>query len=222
MEYSESKAGAIAIDTEYQRRRYTYRITKRVFDFVASLIGLILLSPVFLIVAIAIKIEDPRGPVFYSQTRLGRHQKPFKMFKFRSMVVDADKILKTLLDKNEVQGAMFKIKQDPRITNVGEFIRKYSLDELPQLVNVLLGQMSLVGPRPPLPREVLEYTEYDKQRLTVKPGCTGLWQVTVRNSVGFEEMVRLDLEYIVKRNIWFDLYVLIKTITIFFKPNGAY
>lgn len=138
------------------------------------------------------------------------------------MVVDADKILKTLLDKNEVQGAMFKIKQDPRITNVGEFIRKYSLDELPQLVNVLLGQMSLVGPRPPLPREVLEYTEYDKQRLTVKPGCTGLWQVTVRNSVGFEEMVRLDLEYIVKRNIWFDLYVLIKTITIFFKPNGAY
>lgn len=222
MEYSEGKAESIAIDTEYQRRRYAYRVTKRVFDFVASLVGLVLLSPVFLVVAIAIKAEDSSGPVFYSQIRLGRNKKPFKMFKFRSMVVNADDLLKDLLDKNEVGGAMFKIKRDPRVTQVGEFIRKYSLDELPQLVNVLLGQMSLVGPRPPLPREVKEYTEYDEQRLAVKPGCTGLWQVTVRNSVGFDEMVQLDLEYIVKRSVVFDLYVLLKTVTVFFSPNGAY
>ena len=195
---------------------------KRSFDFVASLLGLILLSPIFLIVAVAIKIEDWRGPVFYSQVRLGRHQKPFKMYKFRSMVVGADKLLKDLLDKNEVDGAMFKIKKDPRVTTVGEFIRKYSIDELPQLVNVLLGQMSLVGPRPPLTREVEEYTDYDKQRLIVKPGCTGLWQVTVRNDASFDEMVSLDLGYIAKRGFWFDLCILIKTVAVFFKPNGAY
>lgn len=222
MEYSEGKLKSVAIDIEYQRHRYIYRVIKRVFDFVASFIGLILLSPVFLIVAIAIKVEDPHGPVFYSQVRLGQDQRPFKMFKFRSMVVNADKMLKRLLDKNEVEGAMFKIKEDPRITAVGEFIRKYSIDELPQLLNVLLGQMSLVGPRPPLPREVKEYTSYDKQRLVVKPGCTGLWQVTVRNTSGFDEMVRLDLEYITKRNIWFDLSILVNTVIVFFKPNGAY
>lgn len=222
MEYSGDKAQLVDIDTEYQRRRYVYRIIKRVFDFVASLIGLIILSPLFLVVAIAIKLEDPHGPVFYSQLRLGRRQKIFKMYKFRSMVVDADKMLKKLLSQNEVDGAMFKIKDDPRITRVGQYIRKYSIDELPQLLNVLLGQMSLVGPRPPLQREVQEYTDYDKQRLVVKPGCTGLWQVTVRNSVGFDEMVRLDLVYIKKRNVYFDIYILLKTITVFFKPNGAY
>lgn len=222
MEYSEDKVRPITVDNDYQRRRYAYRTIKRAFDFVASLVGLVLLSPVFLFVAIAIKIEDPKGPIFYSQIRLGRHQKTFKMYKFRSMVVDADKMLSKLLNQNEVDGAMFKIKRDPRVTRVGEFIRKYSLDELPQLLNVLLGSMSLVGPRPPLPREVEEYTQYDKQRLTVKPGCTGLWQVTVRNSAGFDEMVRLDLEYITKRNIWFDIYVLIRTVAVFFKPNGAY
>lgn len=222
MEYSEGKADSIAIDIEYQRRRYVYRIIKRLFDFIASLLGLIVLSPVFLFVAIAIKVEDPNGPIFYSQVRLGRQQKVFKMYKFRSMVVDADEMLHNLLDKNEVDGPMFKIKKDPRITVVGEFIRKYSLDELPQLVNVLKGQMSLVGPRPPLPREVAEYTEYDKQRLVVKPGCTGLWQVTARNNVGFDEMVQLDLRYINNRSCIFDLYVLIKTVSVFFHPNGAY
>ena len=144
------------------------------------------------------------------------------MYKFRSMVVDADKHLKELLDENEVDGAMFKMKKDPRVTKVGQLIRKYSIDELPQLVNVLLGNMSLVGPRPPLPREVKEYSEYDKQRLSVKPGCTGLWQISGRNDVGFSEMVELDLKYINKRNIIFDLYVLLKTVLVFIKPNGAY
>ncbi|MGX1962168.1 sugar transferase [Levilactobacillus brevis] len=222
MDHGEDHAESIVIDLDHERHRYMYRVVKRVFDFVASLIGLILLSPVFLIVAIAIKLEDPKGPVFYSQTRVGRQQLPFKMYKFRSMIVNADKLLKKLADQNEVDGAMFKIKKDPRVTNVGRFIRKYSLDELPQLMNVLLGQMSLVGPRPPLPREVAEYAEYDKQRLFVKPGCTGLWQVTLRNSASFQEMVVLDLRYIKERSIWFDMYIILKTISVFFRPNVAY
>lgn len=222
MEYFDGKNNNTAINLNYQNRRYIYRMSKRVFDFVASLVGLIILSPLFLIVAVAIKIEDPRGPVFYSQIRLGKKQEPFKMYKFRSMIVNADKHLKELLQNNEVEGAMFKMKDDPRVTKVGQFIRKYSIDELPQLLNVLLGSMSLVGPRPPLPREVKEYTDYDKQRLSVKPGCTGLWQVSGRNDVGFHEMVELDLKYINKRCFSFDLYVLLKTVLVFIKPNGAY
>lgn len=222
MEYFDGKSNNTAINIDYQDRRYIYRMCKCVFDFVASLFGLIILSPLFLIVTIAIKIEDPKGPVFYSQIRLGKNQSPFKMYKFRSMIVDADKHLKDLLDENEVDGAMFKMKEDPRVTKVGQFIRKYSIDELPQLVNVLLGNMSLVGPRPPLPREVAEYTGYDKQRLAVKPGCTGLWQVSGRNDVGFHEMVELDLKYINKRSAFFDLYVLFKTLSVFVKPNAAY
>lgn len=205
-----------------QHRRYGYRFVKRVFDFVASLLGLIILSPLFLIIAIAIKLEDPKGSVFYSQTRLGRGETPFKMYKFRSMVSNADELLEQLLKNNEIDGAMFKMQDDPRVTRIGKFIRKYSIDELPQLLNVLQGSMSLVGPRPPLPREVAEYTEYDKQRLAVKPGCTGLWQATVRNSVGFDEMVKLDLLYISKRSVSFDVYILFKTVVIMFKPNGAY
>ncbi|MEJ1316747.1 sugar transferase [Lactiplantibacillus paraplantarum] len=192
------------------------------FDFVASLLGLIILSPLFLIIAIAIKAEDPKGSVFYSQTRLGRGETPFKMYKFRSMVSNADQLLEELLKNNEIDGAMFKMQDDPRVTKIGKFIRKYSIDELPQLLNVLQGSMSLVGPRPPLPREVEEYSDYDKQRLAVKPGCTGLWQATVRNSVGFDDMVKLDLTYISKRSVAFDVYILFKTVVIMFKPNGAY
>ena len=144
------------------------------------------------------------------------------MYKFRSMVVNAEKLKAKLMEKNEVDGAMFKMKDDPRVTKIGKFIRKYSIDELPQLLNVLLGQMSLVGPRPPLPKEVKEYTEHDKLRLTVKPGCTGLWQVSGRNDVGFEEMVRLDLDYINHRNIYYDINILVRTVGVFLKPNGAY
>lgn len=222
MEYKEHEVRPIVIDAARQNHRYGYRIVKRAFDFLASLGGLSILSPLFLIVAIAIKVEDPKGSVFYSQIRLGKNQTPFKMYKFRSMVSNADELLAKLLADNEVDGAMFKMHDDPRITKVGRFIRKYSIDELPQLLNVLLGSMSLVGPRPPLPREVAEYSDYDKQRLAVKPGCTGLWQATVRNSVGFDEMVKLDLQYISKRSVRFDLYVILKTVVIMFKPNGAY
>lgn len=222
MKYFDGKSDNVTINLDYQDKRYIYRGSKRIFDFVASLFGLIILSPLFLIVAIAIKVEDPKGPVFYSQVRLGKKQSPFKMYKFRSMIVDADKHLKELLSENEVDGAMFKMKEDPRVTRVGQFIRKYSIDELPQLVNVLLGNMSLVGPRPPLPREVQEYTEYDKQRLEVKPGCTGLWQISGRNDVSFHEMVELDLQYIAKRGFLFDIYVLFKTVAVFIHPNAAY
>ena len=222
MELKEREIRPITIDAGRQHRRYGYRFVKRVFDFVASLLGLIILSPLFLIIAIAIKVEDPKGSVFYSQTRLGRGEAPFKMYKFRSMVSNADQLLEELLKNNEIDGAMFKMQDDPRVTKTGKFIRKYSIDELPQLLNVLQGSMSLVGPRPPLPREVEEYSAYDKQRLAVKPGCTGLWQATVRNSVGFDDMVKLDLTYISKRNVAFDVYILFKTVVIMFKPNGAY
>ncbi|MDO8175347.1 sugar transferase [Lactiplantibacillus plantarum] len=222
MELKEREIRPITIDAGRQHRRYGYRFIKRVFDFVASLLGLIILSPLFLLIAIAIKVEDPKGAVFYSQTRLGRGEVPFKMYKFRSMVSNADELLEKLLKDNEIDGAMFKMQDDPRVTKIGRFIRKYSIDELPQLLNVLQGSMSLVGPRPPLPREVEEYSDYDKQRLAVKPSCTGLWQATVRNSVGFDEMVKLDLTYISKRSVAFDVYILFKTVVIMFKPNGAY
>ncbi|MCV3325602.1 sugar transferase [Pediococcus pentosaceus] len=211
----------VLIDEQAQNQRYVYRFFKRMLDIVASVIGLIVLSPVFLIVSLAIKAED-RGPIFYSQVRLGKGQRPFKMWKFRSMIVDADKKLEKLLEQNEVEGAMFKMKEDPRITRVGRFTRKHSLDELPQLLNVLVGEMSLVGPRPPLEREVADYSEYDKQRLIVKPGCTGLWQVTARNDVDFGGMVDIDLQYIEKSGLMFDVIILFKTIGIVFKPNGAY
>lgn len=140
----------------------TYIFTKRCFDFTASLVGLVLLSGVFFVIAVLIKLDDPHGKVFYSQTRLGQNGRDFQMWKFRSMVAGADKMVDNLLQKNEVEGAMFKIKDDPRITRVGRVLRKYSLDELPQLYNVLRGDMSLVGPRPPLPREVVDYTDYDR------------------------------------------------------------
>lgn len=202
--------------------RYAYYSIQRLFDIVASSIALILLAIPFLIVAILIKRDDPQGPVFYSQIRLGKHQRPFKMYKFRSMFVDADKKLADLLKYNEVDGAMFKMKADPRVTQIGHFIRKYSIDELPQLINVFKGDMTLVGPRPPLEREVATYSEYAKQRLYVKPGCTGLWQVSGRNSVGFDEMVELDLQYIQKSSFWFDLKIILMTVKIMIIPNSAY
>ena len=198
-----------------------YHVVKRLFDIVASVCGLILLSPLFLFLVIKIRSEDG-GPAFYSQERIGKNEKPFKMWKFRSMVVDADKMLDKLEDQNEIDGAMFKIKDDPRVTRIGHVIRKYSLDELPQLWNVLIGDMSLVGPRPPLPSEVEEYTDYDKQRLTVMPGCTGLWQVTRRSEADFDEMVWLDIVYINHSGAWEDLKLMIKTVLVMIHPNGAY
>ncbi|MDQ6595011.1 sugar transferase [Bacillus salipaludis] len=202
--------------------RKPYLLTKRLIDIIGSLCGIILLSFLFIIVAILIKIEDPKGTIFFAQKRVGLNGEEFKMFKFRSMVSNAEEKLQELLKYNELSGAMFKMKDDPRITKVGKFIRKTSIDELPQLFNVLKGDMSLVGPRPPLPREVAEYTNYDKQRLLVTPGCTGLWQVSARNSVGFKEMVELDLEYIKTRNTFFDIKIIFKTALVLFGSKNAF
>lgn len=211
----------IELDQEIINKQYGYRVCKRIFDIIASVIGLIILSPIFFIVAVAIKLDDG-GPIFYDQIRVGRNGKKFKMFKFRSMRVNAEDEIEKLQKHSEVDGAMFKMRNDPRVTRVGRFIRKTSIDEFPQLINVLIGQMSIVGPRPPLPREVKNYTEYDKQRLYVKPGCTGLWQVTARNSVGFQEMVNIDLDYIQRRSVWLDLKIMFKTVKVIFVPNEAY
>lgn len=199
-----------------------YLFMKRLMDIFGAMCGLIFLSPIFIIVAITIKLEDQKSPVLFKQIRVGKDGKEFGMYKFRSMVTDAEEQLKDLLQHNEVSGAMFKMKEDPRVTKIGKFIRKTSIDELPQLLNVLKGEMSLVGPRPPLPREVKEYTSYDKQRLLVTPGCTGLWQVTERNSVGFAEMVELDLEYIRNRNILYDFKIVLKTVKVLLGSNNAF
>ncbi|MGM0838447.1 MAG: sugar transferase [Bacillota bacterium] len=195
---------------------------KRIMDVVGASIGLLLLLPVLIIISIIIKIEDPKGPILFSQIRVGKNQEEFKMYKFRSMVSDAEEKLQELLKYNEVSGAMFKMKEDPRITKIGKLIRKTSIDELPQLWNVLKGDMSLVGPRPPLMREVAEYTEYDKQRLLATPGCTGLWQISGRSNVGFDEMVELDLAYIKSRTILLDIKIIVKTFTIIFKSKDAF
>lgn len=211
----------VKLDPSKVNGRVGYRAIKRGFDVLASGLALILLSPLFLILIVLIKREDG-GPAFYSQERIGKNEKPFKMWKFRSMIVNADKMVEQLEEQNEIDGAMFKIKDDPRVTKIGHVIRKYSLDELPQLWNVLKGDMSLVGPRPPLPSEVEEYTDYDKQRLLVMPGCTGLWQVTKRNEADFDEMVWLDIVYINHSGLWEDFKLIIKTIGVVVHPNGAY
>ena len=189
-----------------------YILSKRIVDVFLSLLGLILLSPILLIVILIIKFEDKEGSVLFKQERVGKNGEIFYMYKFRSMVSNAESLLKDLLHLNEVEGAMFKIENDPRITKIGKFIRSTSIDELPQLWNVLKGEMSLVGPRPPLIREVELYTEYEKQRLLVVPGCTGLWQATERNNVGFKEMVELDLLYIKKKSLFYDLKIIILTV----------
>lgn len=211
----------VELDPSKVKGRLVYHTVKRGFDILASGVALVLLSPLFGVLTVKIKKEDG-GPAFYSQTRIGKNGKPFKMWKFRSMIVNADKMVKQLEEQNEIDGAMFKIKDDPRVTKIGHVIRKYSLDELPQLWNVLKGDMSLVGPRPPLPMEVADYTDYDKLRLSVTPGCTGLWQVTKRNDADFDEMVELDLEYINKSSLWFDFKILLKTVGVIVHPNSAY
>ncbi|SDX31484.1 Sugar transferase involved in LPS biosynthesis (colanic, teichoic acid) [Paenibacillus sp. PDC88] len=216
------ESGVYEATLERTEANQVYLIMKRLTDMVASLLGLIILSPLFLLLALLIKLEDPKGPVFFKQQRVGKNERVFYMYKFRSMVHNAEELLEQLLSQNEVSGAMFKMKNDPRVTKIGRLIRKTSLDELPQLWNVVRGDMSLVGPRPPLPREVEEYSLYDKQRLHVTPGCTGLWQVSGRNSVGFAEMVEMDLEYIRKRKYWYDIGIIMKTVRLLFGAKDAF
>ena len=195
---------------------------KRMIDVFGSLVGMILLSPVFLGIALAVKLTSP-GPVIFAQVRVGRYGRHFRFYKFRSMYVDAEERKKELLAKNESKdGVIFKMKDDPRITKVGKFLRRASLDELPQLWNVFIGDMSLVGPRPPVPKEVQEYTLEDRKRLDVIPGITCLWQINGRSEIPFHEQVRLDKEYIIAPGFWKDVKILLKTIPAIIGGKGAY
>jgi exopolysaccharide biosynthesis polyprenyl glycosylphosphotransferase len=195
---------------------------KRSLDIVASSMAIIMLSPVFLITWLAIKVEDP-GPSVFRQQRVGRWGKTFTMYKFRSMVMDAEKLKSQLLAQNESQaGVIFKMKKDPRITRVGAIIRKFSIDELPQLFNVLNGDMSLVGPRPPVPAEVQEYSLSDRRRLDVTPGITCIWQVSGRSDIDFEGQVRLDVQYINSQSFITDIIILFKTVPAVLLGKGAY
>lgn len=211
---------------EEDRSRYAYRFFKRLFDIVFSAVVIVVLFIPSLILCAIIRAESKGNPI-YIQTRVGRVHRDgsmneFSMYKFRSMRDGADDELAELMEKNEVSGAMFKMKNDPRVTKVGKFIRKHSIDEMPQFLNVFLGQMSVVGPRPPLPREVAQYSERDLERLAVKPGLTGPWQVTGRNDVGFEDMVNMDLEYIENRGALLDVKYILKTIKVVLTGGGAY
>ncbi len=198
-----------------------YRFTKRLADIVLSTIALIVTSPIILGFAAAIYIDDPHGSPFFCQPRVGKDGKEFKFWKLRSMVCNAEELLESLKDRNEMDGPAFKIKDDPRITRIGRFIRKTSIDELPQFWNVLKGDMSIVGPRPPLPREVVQYTDYQKQRLTVKPGLTCIWQIQPkRNDLSFDEWVALDVEYINNRSLWLDLKLMFQTVGAVFGGEG--
>ena len=195
---------------------------KRLIDLVGSGVGMVLLSPVFLAIAIAVKRSSP-GPVFFSQIRVGRYGRHFKFHKFRSMRQDAEALKASLAAQNESKdGVIFKMKDDPRVTKVGKFLRRTSLDELPQLWNVFVGDMSLVGPRPPVPSEVAQYTLEDRKRLNVKPGLTCLWQVEGRSDLPFREQVRLDKEYIRSPSLWKDFKILLRTIPAVIGGKGAY
>lgn len=203
------------------KKRSIYWCVKRIFDVICSFAALVLLSPLFLLLCIAIYADDPHAGCFYSQLRVGRNGRIFKMWKFRSMVANADQMLDQLQALNEKDGPAFKIKDDPRITRVGRFIRKTSLDELPQLWNVLKGDMSIVGPRPALPGEVEQYTEAQKLRLLVTPGLTCYWQVCRnRDQVGFDEWVKLDLQYIQDRCWSLDLKLIFKTFRVILRGGG--
>jgi exopolysaccharide biosynthesis polyprenyl glycosylphosphotransferase len=196
-------------------------VVKRGLDIVVSAIALLLLLPAFAILAVLVRHDSP-GPAFFSQARVGRNGKTFRMFKFRSMAVDAESRLDELIALNEGAGALFKLRSDPRVTGVGRVIRKYSLDELPQLWNVLIGDMSLVGPRPPLQREVEVYENRVCRRLFIKPGLTGMWQVNGRSDLDWEEGVRLDLYYVENWSLTGDLVLLWRTVKVLLNSNGAY
>jgi lipopolysaccharide/colanic/teichoic acid biosynthesis glycosyltransferase len=210
------------LETNQYYPKVYYLIIKRLLDIMGASVGLLFFLPVFLLIAIWIKMEDPKGSVLFYQQRVGKNEKLFNMYKFRSMVSGAEGLLESLLEKNEIEGPMFKMKEDPRITKAGIFLRKTSMDELPQLWNVLRGDMSLVGPRPPIMREVEQYSTYHKQRLQVTPGCTGLWQISGRNNLKFEQMVQLDLQYITNRGIFYDLKIILKTISVLLGSKDAF
>lgn len=202
--------------------RVAYRFVKRAFDIVFSAAVLVVFCWLFAIIAILIKIDDPKGPVFFSQERVGKDGRTFRMLKFRSMCVDAEEKLAELRELNEKTGPVFKIAEDPRITRVGKWLRKLSLDELPQFINVLRSDMSIVGPRPALPAEVATYNDYQRQRLLVKPGMTCYWQTRRnRDSITFDEWVDLDLLYIRQCSVWADFKLIIQTVGVVLTAQGS-
>jgi lipopolysaccharide/colanic/teichoic acid biosynthesis glycosyltransferase len=197
-------------------------VVKRTLDILISGTALLLFSPVLLLVALLVYLDDP-GPIFYTQTRVGQDGRLFPFYKFRSMRVGADKMKDQLIQQNESKdGVIFKMKNDPRITRVGKYLRRFSVDEAPQILNVFLGDLSIVGPRPPVPREVALYTLEDRKRLHVKPGLTCFWQIQGRSEIPFKEQVRLDLQYISSQGFWMDLWIIIKTVPAVLLGRGAY
>ena len=220
--------GRLLLNLHVQRQRlrslwraHGAEIVKRSCDVLVSLSLLVLLSPLFLLIALLVQFEDG-GPVFFSQTRVGRFGREFKMFKIRSMCLDAEERLKELLAQNHhKEGVTFKIKDDPRITRVGKWLRKFSFDELPQLFNVLKGDMSLVGPRPPVPREVAMYSPQHRRRLAIKPGITCVWQISGRSEIDFSGQVQLDVGYIETQSFWTDFLILARTVPAVLSGKGA-
>lgn len=211
----------VHLEMELLNQKRVYACLCRARDVFFSLLAIIVLSPLMLLVALLIVIDDPHGSPIFSQYRVGKNGKQFKLYKFRSMIVDAEGKLDALLKQNEMDGPVFKMKKDPRITRVGSLIRKTSVDELPQLFNILKGEMSIVGPRPSLPREVEKYDDYQMQRLYVKPGLTCYWQIQPkRNSLTFDEWVALDIQYIQDRTFWLDWKIIFKTVGVVFTAQG--
>jgi lipopolysaccharide/colanic/teichoic acid biosynthesis glycosyltransferase len=215
-----SRASDAGTSFELSDSRF-YEVSKRVFDLTLGIMIMILLIPVFPIIAIMIKLDSP-GQVFYKQRRVGKGGKIFNFYKFRSMVKGADAERERVKELNEQDGPIFKIKDDPRITAVGSFLRRSSLDEIPQIINVVIGNMSIVGPRPPLPSEVAGYRSWHRRRLEVKPGITCLWQISGRSHIGFNEWMRLDLEYLKNRSFRTDLLIFFKTLPAVIARKGAY
>jgi exopolysaccharide biosynthesis polyprenyl glycosylphosphotransferase len=203
------------------KEKPVYDFIKRAFDLIVSLVALVIASPFMLIIAILIKLNS-KGPVLYISDRVGKNGKAFKFYKFRSMCQDADEIYEDLATINETGGPTFKSKDDPRITKVGKILRKTSLDELPQLFNIIKGDMSIVGPRPPMVREVEEYDQKAMNRLAVKGGLTCYWQVNGRSNIDFNGMVDLDMKYIKERSVWTDIKIILKTVPAVLKGDGAY
>jgi len=217
-----SRYDSVSVNSRTNYGRAWYELFKSSLDRIGAGLGLIALTPFFGLLAILIKLESP-GPVLFSQTRIGLGGQPFRCWKLRSMYIDAEERKQELLQQNEMAGGMtFKMKRDPRVTRVGRFIRKASIDELPQLWNVFIGDMSLVGPRPPVPREVALYTARERLRLYVKPGITCIWQVSGRSDIPFPEQVLLDIEYIQKRTLWMDIKLLLRTLPAVLLARGAY
>jgi exopolysaccharide biosynthesis polyprenyl glycosylphosphotransferase len=214
-------AGLTLLHVDHPQLSGPRLIIKDVFDRLAAGVALVLLSPLFMAVAMAIRLSD-NGPALFVQTRVGKDGRPFKIYKFRTMVVDAEKRLAELRASNDHDGVLFKMRHDPRITGVGRRLRKWSVDELPQLINVFRGEMSLVGPRPALPDEAERYADHVRRRLVVKPGITGMWQVNGRSDLSWDETVRLDLRYVENWSFALDLQILWKTFSVIFRGSGAY